>query len=160
MPKFEPVIGLEIHIQLKTASKMFCSSPNQTENVPPNTNICEVCTGQPGSLPVPNQEAIEKAILAGLALNCRIPEYSKFDRKNYFYPDLPKGYQISQFDNPLCGNGSFTFPVEGLSPAGQAGGSLPSTGESNNVVRSARTGLSPVPLGRDGPLSFTGESKS
>ncbi|MDP2703816.1 MAG: Asp-tRNA(Asn)/Glu-tRNA(Gln) amidotransferase subunit GatB [bacterium] len=102
---YEPVIGLEIHVQLKTRSKMFCSSSNNPDVDEPNVNICEVCTGQPGSLPVANEEAIRKAILVGLALNCEIPEYSKFDRKNYFYPDLPKGYQISQYDQPLCVNG-------------------------------------------------------
>jgi len=115
MSKYEPVIGLEIHIQLNTKSKMFCSSPNQTEGVEPNTNICEVCSGQPGAMPVTNSEAVEKAIMLGLALGCEIGEYSKFDRKNYFYPDLPKGYQISQFDKPVCGRGSFEFEAEGQS---------------------------------------------
>jgi aspartyl-tRNA(Asn)/glutamyl-tRNA(Gln) amidotransferase subunit B len=102
---YETIIGLEIHVQLKTASKMFCSSPNNPDITEPNVNICEVCTGQPGSLPVANKEAVRKAILVGLALGCRIPEHSKFDRKNYFYPDLPKGYQISQYDQPLCVGG-------------------------------------------------------
>ncbi|MDP3740869.1 MAG: Asp-tRNA(Asn)/Glu-tRNA(Gln) amidotransferase subunit GatB [bacterium] len=102
---YEPVIGLEIHVQLKTKSKMFCSSPNNPDVAEPNVNICEICTGQPGTLPVANKEAIKKAIMVGLALNCEIPEYSKFDRKNYFYPDLPKGYQISQYDQPLCNKG-------------------------------------------------------
>src|SRR3990167_3432497 len=103
--QYEPIIGLEIHVQLKTRSKMFCSSPNNPDVADANINICEVCTGQPGSLPVANEEAIKKAIMVGLALNCKIPEHSKFDRKNYFYPDLPKGYQISQYDAPLCGEG-------------------------------------------------------
>ncbi len=103
--KFEPVIGLEIHIQLKTKSKMFCSSPNSVLDAPPNTHICEVCTGQPGSLPVPNEEAVRKAALVGLALGCEIAPHSKFDRKNYFYPDLPKGYQISQYDQPISTDG-------------------------------------------------------
>lgn len=102
---YEAVIGLEIHIQLKTRSKMFCSSPNSVLDAPPNTHICEVCTGQPGSLPVPNREAIRKAALVGLALGCKIASHSKFDRKNYFYPDLPKGYQISQYDEPISANG-------------------------------------------------------
>ncbi|MCL5436001.1 MAG: Asp-tRNA(Asn)/Glu-tRNA(Gln) amidotransferase subunit GatB [Patescibacteria group bacterium] len=113
MTEFTPVIGLEIHLQLKTRSKMFCASLNGSDGADPNTNICEVCTGQPGSLPVANREAIEKAILMGLALNCEIAEYSKFDRKNYFYPDLPKGYQISQFDKPICGKGEVRFEVGG-----------------------------------------------
>ena len=99
---YEPVIGLEIHVQLKTKSKMFCGSPNNPDVAEPNVNICEVCTGQPGSLPVANEEGIKKAIMVGLALNCEVPEYSKFDRKNYFYPGWPKGYQISQYDQPLC----------------------------------------------------------
>lgn len=102
---YEAVIGLEIHIQLKTKSKMFCSSPNSVLDAPPNTHICEVCTGQPGSLPVPNEEAIKKAALVGLALGCTINPRSKFDRKNYFYPDIPKGYQISQYDEPISQNG-------------------------------------------------------
>ena len=111
--KFEPVIGLEIHIQLNTKTKMFCSSPNLTDGVAPNTNICEICTGQPGTLPVANKEAIEKAIRLGLALNCQIAEHTKFDRKHYFYPDLPKGYQISQFDQPICGKGEVEFVIDG-----------------------------------------------
>lgn len=102
---YEPVIGLEVHIQLKTVSKLFCSSPNDFSSSTPNTNICEVCTGQPGSLPVLNVEAVKKAILVGLALNCEIATNTNFDRKNYFYPDLPKGYQISQFDHPINGHG-------------------------------------------------------
>src|SRR3989344_440246 len=105
--QYEPVIGLEIHVQLKTRSKMFCASPNNPDEAAPNTNICEVCVGCPGTLPVPNREAVKKAIMVGLALDCEIPEYSKFDRKNYFYPDLPKGYQISQYDQPLCGHGQY-----------------------------------------------------
>ena len=110
---YEPVIGLEIHVQLKTRSKMFCASPNNPDETEPNRNICEVCTAQPGSMPVINKEAVHMAILVGLALGCEIPEYSKFDRKNYFYPDLPKGYQISQFDQPICGAGIQVVEYEG-----------------------------------------------
>jgi len=113
MTSYTPVIGLEIHVQLKTKSKMFGRSPVETGNVEPNTNIDEVDTGQPGTLPTINKAALEKAILFGLALNCEIAEYSKFDRKNYFYPDLPKGYQISQFDQPICGKGKVSFEFEG-----------------------------------------------
>jgi aspartyl-tRNA(Asn)/glutamyl-tRNA(Gln) amidotransferase subunit B len=101
---YEPIIGLEVHVQLKTQSKMFCRSKN-AESSEPNVHICEVCTGQPGSLPVINREAVKKAVMVGLALNCEIAKHSKFDRKNYFYPDLPKGYQISQFDMPINGRG-------------------------------------------------------
>jgi len=100
-----PVIGLEIHVQLKTKSKMFCSCDNTGEDKPANTTICPVCLGHPGTLPVPNAEAIRMAVKAALALNFKINSRSKFDRKNYFYPDLPKGYQISQYDEPLAQEG-------------------------------------------------------
>jgi aspartyl-tRNA(Asn)/glutamyl-tRNA(Gln) amidotransferase subunit B len=103
--KLEPVIGLEIHVQLKTNSKMFCSCSNDGENRPPNTTVCPVCLGHPGVLPVPNKRAVDFAIKAGLALNCTIRQSTKFDRKNYFYPDLPKAYQISQFDEPIAEHG-------------------------------------------------------
>jgi len=102
---YKPTIGLEIHAELKTQSKMFCSCKNDPDEKRPNYNICPVCTAQPGTLPVANEEAIKKVIKTGLALNCKIAEDSKFDRKNYFYPDLPKGYQISQYDQPLCTGG-------------------------------------------------------
>jgi len=102
---FQPVIGLEIHIELDTKSKMFCACKNDSQERKPNINVCPVCTGHPGVLPVINEEAVRKVVKTGLALNCEIPEYSKFDRKNYFYPDLPKGYQISQYDMPLCKSG-------------------------------------------------------
>ena len=109
---YEPVIGLEVHVQLKTESKMFCRSRN-AESSGPNVNICEVCTGQPGVLPVINREAVKKAVQVGLALNCEVAEYAKFDRKNYFYPDLPKGYQVSQFDQPINGRGFLEITVDG-----------------------------------------------
>ncbi len=105
----EPVIGLEIHVQLKTKSKMFCGCDNRAEDAPPNTAVCPVCMGHPGTLPVANGQAVRFGILASLALGCRITPQSKFDRKNYFYPDLPKGYQISQFDKPVGLAGSMTL---------------------------------------------------
>jgi len=111
-PKFEPVIGLEVHVQLLTATKIFCSCSTRF-GVPPNTNVCAVCLGMPGALPVLNRKAVEFATLAAMALNCRINETSIFARKNYFYPDLPKGYQISQYDKPLAEFGFIEVPAEG-----------------------------------------------
>ncbi len=99
--EFTTVIGLEIHVQLKTLSKMFCRCSNSGQDAPPNTTICPICVGHPGTLPVLNSAAVEYGIRTSLALHCDVPLVSKFDRKNYFYPDLPKGYQISQFDQPI-----------------------------------------------------------
>lgn len=109
---FQTVIGLEIHVQLKTKSKMFCGCNNNAENAAPNTLVCPVCLGLPGVLPVPNAQAIEWTLKTGQALNCQIGEFAKFDRKHYFYPDLPKGYQISQYDAPFLLGGYLEIPTD------------------------------------------------
>ncbi len=112
---YEPVIGLEVHAQLLTTTKMFCSCPTSAPgDVLPNTNVCPVCLGLPGALPVPNAHAIELAIRAALSLDCEVRRDSRFARKNYFYPDLPKGYQISQFELPLNEHGHLDIEVDGV----------------------------------------------
>jgi aspartyl-tRNA(Asn)/glutamyl-tRNA(Gln) amidotransferase subunit B len=111
LSKYEPVIGIECHVELKTESKMFCGCPNAFGGEP-NTKVCPVCLALPGALPVPNAKAIEHMIRAGLAFGATIPEHSKFDRKNYFYPDMPKNYQISQYDMPLTVGGVVRYWLE------------------------------------------------
>ena len=121
------IVGLEIHVELATATKMFCRCTNEPFGTPPNTNVCPVCLGMPGTLPVPNREAIRRSILVGKALGSTIAEYSKWDRKHYFYPDNPKGYQISQSDMPLCIGGQVEL--------------LDAKGEVESVVRFERVHL-------------------
>ncbi|SMB80122.1 aspartyl/glutamyl-tRNA(Asn/Gln) amidotransferase subunit B [Desulfonispora thiosulfatigenes DSM 11270] len=112
MANYEAVIGLEVHVELKTNTKIFCSCPNEF-GLEPNTNVCPVCLALPGTLPVLNKQVLEYAVKAGIAVNCDISEYSEFDRKNYFYPDLPKAYQTSQFHFPICKNGHLDIEVNG-----------------------------------------------
>jgi aspartyl-tRNA(Asn)/glutamyl-tRNA(Gln) amidotransferase subunit B len=112
LARYEPVLGVETHIELGTASKMFCGCPT-TFGAPPNTQVCPVCLGLPGALPVTNRAAIEGIVKIGLALNCEIVEWCRFARKNYFYPDMPKNYQISQYDEPLCVDGHLDVEVDG-----------------------------------------------
>ncbi|OGN22540.1 MAG: glutaminyl-tRNA synthase (glutamine-hydrolyzing) subunit B [Candidatus Yanofskybacteria bacterium RIFCSPLOWO2_01_FULL_42_49] len=110
--KYKPVIGLEIHAELKTKTKMFCDSLNDPDEKHPNVNVCPICMGHPGTLPVANEDAVKKVIMTGLALNCKIEKDTFFERKNYFYPDLPKGYQISQYQKPLCYEGYLDIKSE------------------------------------------------
>ncbi len=147
--EYNPVIGFEIHVQLNTKSKMFSSAANNPDETVPNTNIDEVVTGQPGTLPVANKEAIRLSAMVGLALNCQIDEFSKFDRKHYFYPDLPKGYQISQYDKPIARDGylDIMVPVTDPHPA-DAGHPLPE-GEGKKVLRSKRIGITRAHLEED-----------
>jgi aspartyl-tRNA(Asn)/glutamyl-tRNA(Gln) amidotransferase subunit B len=116
MSKYDTVIGLEVHVQVRTKSKMFCTCPN-TFGQEPNSLVCPVCMGYPGVMPVPNQEAIRKTFVAGLMCSCEIAKFSKFDRKSYFYPDMPKNYQISQYDLPFCSRGGIHVFGKGFSGA-------------------------------------------
>lgn len=145
--KYFPVIGMEVHAELKTKSKMFCACKNglglETE---PNVNICPVCTAQPGTLPVPNAQAIESVQRVGLALGCTLRKFSKFDRKNYFYPDIPKGYQISQYDEPFCEKGQMeingnAFFITRIHLEEDTGKSMHPTGAKYTLVDFNRAGV-------------------
>ena len=110
--EYEAVIGLEVHVQLRTNTKLFCGCSTQF-GAPPNTQVCPVCLGFPGVLPVINEKALNYAVMTGLMLGSEISSFSKFDRKNYFYPDLPKAYQVSQYDKPICIGGFVEINIEG-----------------------------------------------
>ncbi|MHB8946948.1 MAG: Asp-tRNA(Asn)/Glu-tRNA(Gln) amidotransferase subunit GatB, partial [Bacillota bacterium] len=149
MSDFETVIGVEVHVELNTRTKIFCQCPT-TFGAEPNTQVCPICLGMPGTLPVLNEAALKAAGKAALALNCRVAEKTKFDRKNYFYPDLPKGYQISQFDQPLAADGWLEFDVDGRTRRVRvrrvhleedAGKSLHSAADEATLVDFNRTGV-------------------
>src|SRR6266436_5926827 len=109
LERYEAVIGIEVHCQLKTASKMFCSCSTDYDGAAPNSHVCPVCLGLPGALPTINRRAVEHVLATGVALGAETPPATRWDRKNYFYPDLPQGYQISQYDLPLAAHGRLTF---------------------------------------------------
>jgi len=117
--RYDPVLGLEVHVELATATKMFCGCANKF-GAEPNTQVCPVCLGLPGSLPVLNEKAVESAIRIGLALNCEIVPWCRFARKNYFYPDMPKNYQITQYDRPLCEAGASATDDKELCPTARS----------------------------------------
>src|SRR5438445_191284 len=147
--KYLVTIGLEVHVQLNTRSKMFCASPVEF-GAEPNTHTCPVCLGLPGALPVMNQEALRMTVLMGLMLGCDIAAVSKFDRKNYFYPDMPKNYQISQYDMPLCTNGS--VPLHGLA--------YPKDAQKNIVTHDKEVHLVRIHLEEDVAKSFHFENST
>ena len=144
LTKYEPVIGLEVHVQLGTKTKIFCSCAVEF-GAPPNTTVCPVCLGLPGALPVLSRQAVELAAAAGLALHCQINPFSRFARKNYFYPDLPKGYQISQYDKPLIG-ARVEAPVTGVFNLSKADGTfaIDSVPTGTQLIYVRQLGFEPV----------------
>ena len=145
LERFEPLIGLETHVELGTRTKMFCGCIT-TFGAEPNSQVCPVCLGLPGSLPVVNRTAIEYAIRIGLALNCRVASWCRFARKNYFYPDMPKNFQISQYDEPLCTDGYLDVPLDGNGHGGSDAGGPRAKGGS---IRTVRVGIERVHLEED-----------
>jgi aspartyl-tRNA(Asn)/glutamyl-tRNA(Gln) amidotransferase subunit B len=163
--KYQPVIGLEIHVELKTKTKMFCDCLNDSRENRPNFNVCPVCMGHPGTLPVINREAVKKTIKTGLALNCEIPLLSKFDRKNYFYPDLPKGYQISQKYVPLCKKGFLKvndrkIRIKEIHLEEDTGSLIHPQGEDYSLVDFNRAGVPLMELVTEPDLNFAKEARS
>ncbi len=166
MAVYEAVIGLEVHVQLATASKLFCSCPT-TFGQPPNSNVCEICSGMPGALPVPNEQAIHFATLVGLATGCTINRRSIFARKNYFYPDLPAGYQISQFELPICEHGHLDIAVDGVCKRvgitrihmeNDAGKNIHAQGENISYVDLNRAGTALVEIVSDPDMRSAAEA--
>src|SRR5205085_5624329 len=146
---YVPTIGLEVHVQLKTRSKMFCGCAVEY-GAEPNTRVCPVCLGYPGALPVMNKEALEMTALTGLMLGCTVPEVCKFDRKNYFYPDMPKNYQITQFDQPICAGGA--VPLHDLA--------YPKDAQKKIAHPNKEVGLTRIHLEEDVAKSFHFETSS
>ncbi len=138
--KYQPVVGLEIHAAVKTKTKMFCDSLNDPDEKRPNWNVCPICMGHPGTIPVINEEAVKKVIMTGLALNCSIARDTFFERKNYFYPDLPKGYQISQYQKPLCFGGYLEIKSEARNPKSEI---------NSNIKNSKRINITRIHLEED-----------
>ncbi|OHA13110.1 MAG: glutaminyl-tRNA synthase (glutamine-hydrolyzing) subunit B [Candidatus Tagabacteria bacterium RIFCSPLOWO2_01_FULL_39_11] len=159
--KYQPVIGLEIHAELKTKTKMFCNSLNDPLEQHPNVNICPVCAGQPGALPVINKEAVRKVLMVGLALDGKIAETSYFDRKNYFYPDLPKGYQISQYKCPLVEGGRLNkVRITRIHLEEDTGKLVHREGENYSLIDFNRAGVPLMELVTEPAIASSGEARA
>ena len=155
--KYKPTIGLEIHVELKTKTKMFCASRNDPDEKRPNVNICPICMGHPGTLPVINQEAVRYTLMCGKAINGKLAEHSQFDRKNYFYPDLPKGYQISQYKFPLVEGGELNgVNITRIHLEEDAGRLIHAKDETSSLVDFNRAGVPLMELVTE-PDIFSGE---